>query len=196
MSARDIYLCGVGGQGIGLLSAVLAEACLAAGLPVIGADTHGLAQRGGVVSSHLRLGPHARSPLVPPQGADLVLALERLEALRALGEMLAPGGNLLYYDAVQQPIHVRLGQRAYPNPDAVLQAAALRGARVERVLLPELSDPRQQNVALLGRLAGTGWIEGLSPAGLEAALAAHVPARSLESNLAVFRRAQRAGATD
>ena len=72
----DIYMTGVGGQGIGLLAEALARAVDRAGLSVRGCDTHGLAQRGGIVSSHLRIGASAHSPLVSPGRADLVIALE------------------------------------------------------------------------------------------------------------------------
>ena len=92
MKPMDIYLCGVGGQGIGMLAEVLAQACIDAGYEVRGCDTHGLAQRHGTVSSHLRLGSDAYTPQVSPRQADLVLSLERLEALRATHSMLKPGG--------------------------------------------------------------------------------------------------------
>lgn len=191
MSRCDIYLCGVGGQGIGLLSTVLAHAAVEAGVEVHGADTHGLAQRGGTVSSHLRLGPGVHTPLVPAGGADIVIGLERLEALRGLVSMLRPGGTVLYYDAVQQPIHVRLGATPYPGPELFEAAAAERAATVHRVLLPALPDPRMQNVALLGRLAALALVPGLDAALLERTLLQVVPARVREANLTVFHTAAR-----
>jgi indolepyruvate ferredoxin oxidoreductase beta subunit len=185
----NIYLCGVGGQGIGLLAEVLGQACLAAGHPVRGCDTHGLAQRHGTVVSHLRLGPAALMPRVPAGRAHLVVGLERLEALRAVKPMLGQGGTVVYYDTVYQPIHVRMGRNRYPDTADLEQAVAARGGRLERVFFDDLADPRMQNVALLGRVVGTGVIEGLTMAAAETALAAAVPARLLDENLAVFRRA-------
>jgi indolepyruvate ferredoxin oxidoreductase beta subunit len=185
----NIYLCGVGGQGIGLLAEVLGQACLAAGHPVRGCDTHGLAQRHGTVVSHLRLGPAALVPRVPAGRAHLVVGLERLEALRAVKPMLGPGGTVVYYDTIYQPIHVRMGQHAYPGADALERAVQAKGGRLERVFFEDLADPRMQNVALLGRVVGTGVIENLPPAIAEAALSAAVPSRLLDENLAVFRRA-------
>jgi indolepyruvate ferredoxin oxidoreductase beta subunit len=96
MSLFNIYMCGVGGQGIGMLSEVLSRACLDAGHKITGCDTHGLAQRGGIVVSHLRLGDGARTPRVPDRSADLVIALERLEALRAADAMLTGNGTVIY----------------------------------------------------------------------------------------------------
>ena len=66
MKPMNIYMAGVGGQGIGLLAEVLTRACVAAGYNVRGCDTHGLAHRGGVVVSHLRIGKDLLGPRVPP----------------------------------------------------------------------------------------------------------------------------------
>ncbi|MCK4414733.1 MAG: 2-oxoacid:acceptor oxidoreductase family protein [Candidatus Eisenbacteria sp.] len=184
----NIYLCGVGGQGIGLLSTVLARACLAAGYPVRGCDTHGLAQRHGSVSSHLRLGGDAFTPLVSPGRAHLVVALERLEALRAAKRMLAPGGTLVYYDTVYQPIHVRMGQATYPTPEDLAAAVATRRAHLERVFCDDLPDSRMQNVALLGRLSGLGIIPNVTPQLFERALDDVVPERARKANRAVYRQ--------
>ena len=84
MKRFDIYMSGVGGQGIGLLSEVVIRAADHAGLPVCGVDTHGLAQRGGMVESFVRIGGEVTTPLVRRGAASLVMALERTEAMRAL----------------------------------------------------------------------------------------------------------------
>ncbi|MDH3576024.1 MAG: 2-oxoacid:acceptor oxidoreductase family protein, partial [Desulfobacteraceae bacterium] len=97
MKAFNIYLAGVGGQGIGLLSEILLRGADHAGLKVKGVDTHGLAQRGGVVVSQLRLGSRVYSPLIFQNEADLVVALEHHEALRGTNAALKDGGTLIYY---------------------------------------------------------------------------------------------------
>ena len=79
----NIYLAGVGGQGLITFATVLGEAALRAGLNVIVAETHGLSQRGGSVDVHVRLGD-VEAPLIPLGGADAVVAFEILEAFRAL----------------------------------------------------------------------------------------------------------------
>ena len=76
MKPFNIYLTGVGGQGIGLLIEILLRAADHAGFPVKGVDTHGLAQRGGIVVSQIRIGEEAHSPLIRQGEADLVVALE------------------------------------------------------------------------------------------------------------------------
>ena len=88
----DIVIVGVGGQGVILISDVLGRAAVKAGMPVRGAETHGMAQRGGSVINHTRLGCRF-SPMVPTGGADVLLALEPAEALR-FGHYLSRDGVL------------------------------------------------------------------------------------------------------
>jgi len=90
----NIHLAGVGGQGIGLLNEILLRAADHAGYNAIGVDTHGLAQRGGIVVSEIRLGETVHSPLIGNGQADLVVALERHEALRAALQFLKVGMQL------------------------------------------------------------------------------------------------------
>ncbi len=188
MKPRNIYLAGVGGQGIGLLASTLTKACLLAGYRVRSCDTHGLAQRGGTVISHLRIGDELFTPRVPPGQADIIIGLERLEALRASATMLKPSGTVLYYDAVYQPIHVRMGLAEYPAAKQLEAVVRKRGGQLERVFLEDLLDPRMQNIALLGRLAALGAIEGVTKEVLEQALRENVPPKVLEPNLAVFSK--------
>jgi len=189
--AFNIYLCGVGGQGIGLLSLALAQAAERSGLKVISCDTHGLAQRGGVVSSHIRLGADALTPLVPEGGADLVVALERLEALRGAAQYLKKGGKVIYYSAAYQPVSVRSGQAQYPSEEKVAEEIAAMGGTVLSVEPGEIPDPRMQNSALLGRLAAADLIPGLKPGLLEEVVREIVPSSALEENLKLFRSAAR-----
>jgi len=193
MKPMNIYLCGVGGQGIGLLSEVLSQACLAAGHEVRGSDTHGIAQRHGTVVSHLRLGPGPATPRVVPGQADLVVGLERLEAMRGAVKMLRQGGTVLYYDTVYQPIAVRMGQAEYPSNEALAEAVSEIGGTAARVQLDGLDDPRMQNVALIGRLVALGLIENVDEATVERALRDAVPAKALDANLAVFKQALAGG---
>jgi indolepyruvate ferredoxin oxidoreductase beta subunit len=183
----NIYMAGVGGQGIGLLAELLARAADYAGLSPRGCDTHGLAQRGGMVTSHLRLGG-AYAPLVPQGQAGLVIALERTEALRAAAEMLAPGGVLLWYDACWQALDVRSGAHPPVRADAVLAAAAARSARACKVLRKDLPDPRMQNIALVAELLRLRLVPGLGLEHAERALADLMDGPALEANLALLRK--------
>ncbi|RCK78453.1 MAG: Indolepyruvate oxidoreductase subunit IorB [Candidatus Ozemobacter sibiricus] len=189
----DIYMLGVGGQGIGLLSEALLRAFDHAGTQVRGVDTHGLAQRGGTVISHLRVGPDTHSPLVREGSADLVIALERHEALRGLQTHLRPGGQLVYYDAEWQPLPVRLGQAPRVTPEILATAAQERRARLHRVFVEDLPDPRQQNVAVMAWLIRHGVLPGLTARHLEAALADLLEGPTLARNLELFSRLVGAG---
>jgi len=188
MKSMNVYLCGVGGQGIGLLAEVLAQASLAAGYRVCGCDTHGLAQRHGTVVSHLRLGEKLFTPRVPVGRADLVVGLERLETLRGVAKMLRRGGTAVYYDTIYQPIFVRTGQAKYPTPEEMAAAVAACDGKLERVFVEDLDDPRMQNSALLGKLGAIEAIPGVTATVLEQALRAAVPKAALDANVAVFRR--------
>lgn len=191
MKPFNVFLCGVGGQGIGLLGEVLGAACRRAGHTVRGCDTHGLAQRHGVVASHLRLGESALAPRIAPGGAHLVMALERLEALRAARGMLAPGGALIYCDIVYQPIEVRSGRAPYPGASEVAAAVAERDGRVSAVLPAALAEPRLANAALLGRLAAQDLVPLVSRGLLADALAEFAPPAMRAANLAAFEQGAR-----
>ena len=93
----NIVLCGVGGQGTVLASKLLAAAAMDRGLPVKTAETIGMAQRGGSVISHVRLGEGAASPLIGKGKADLIIAFEPAEAVRQLA-YLRPAGTVVVSD--------------------------------------------------------------------------------------------------
>lgn len=186
MTTTQIYMIGVGGQGIGLLSEVLAHAGDRAGLAIRAVDTHGLAQRGGSVESFLRVGARVFSPLVAPGEADLVIALERTEALRGLTTYARRGGRLVWYETAWQPLVVRLGHERPVETDAILERAAALGVTAQPVQVPGLPDPRMQNVAVLATIAVLGGIPGLTPAHYREALEALAPPRAAAANLALF----------
>jgi indolepyruvate ferredoxin oxidoreductase beta subunit len=161
MNPCNIYLCGVGGQGIGLLCEILLRAADYAGYTAKAVDTHGLAQRGGIVVSHIRLGEIVHTPLIPERAADLVVGLERHEALRGAQTMLRDGGTLVYYDTVLQPLGVRLGTEAETSLADLDRACSIRGITVHRVVQPDLADPRMQNIAVLACIRRLSLVPGL-----------------------------------
>ena len=186
MSQFNIYMTGVGGQGIGLLSELLLRAADHAGLPVKGVDTHGLAQRGGVVVSQVRMGAGVFSPLIPAGRADLVVALERHEALRGVNTALKDGGALVFYDTVWQPLDVRLGQTD-PLPEAVLQQAiSRRHIRAVRVFDPDLADARMQNVIVLAAIDRGRLVPDIQTDHYRAAMEDLMDGTMLSRNIALF----------
>jgi indolepyruvate ferredoxin oxidoreductase, beta subunit len=187
--STNIYLAGVGGQGIGTLAEVLIRSCLEAGHRVKGVDTHGLAQRGGIVTSHLKIGDKLFTPRINPGEADMVIGLELLEAYRGAVTYLREGGTVVYYDTEYQPIHVRMGRSEYPTYEQFQALVASKQGQLIRVLIEDLPDPRMQNIALLGRVSRLGLIPGVTPEIVEANVRAVVPKAKLDENLDVFNRA-------
>ncbi|MBN1178647.1 MAG: 2-oxoacid:acceptor oxidoreductase family protein [Anaerolineae bacterium] len=124
----DIYLVGVGGQGVLTIGEILSETALRKGLPVNFYPTKGMAQRGGFVKAQLRLGRVGAGPTLPEKGADLVVAMEVSEALKAV-RFVRPGGHFVLYGHVWAPTAVMLSKEPYPALADVL--ARIRGAGAE-----------------------------------------------------------------
>lgn len=182
----SIHIVGVGGQGIGMLSETLIRAYDHAGFTVRGADTHGLAQRGGIVSSSLRIGPEVFSPLIEKGKADIVLALERTEALRSMVDLLREGGTLVYYDAYWQPLPVRLGEAEDVTTEKIREHAEARGILVLKVFDENLPDVRMQNMVLLSRALEMELLPGLKPDHVKSALTDLLPDTVLKANLSLL----------
>ncbi|BBO81375.1 indolepyruvate oxidoreductase [Desulfosarcina ovata subsp. sediminis] len=186
MNAFNIYLTGVGGQGIGLISETILRAADHAGHAVKSVDTHGLAQRGGIVVSHIRLGEKIFSPLVPDGQADLAIALERHEALRAAATMLKAKGALVYYDTVWQPLSVRLNQASETRAAEIERFSEKRGIRVVSVFQADLPDIRMQNMVVLAEICRRQLIPGIDLIHYRAAMDDLMAGAMLEKNSAVF----------
>jgi indolepyruvate ferredoxin oxidoreductase beta subunit len=123
----DIYLVGVGGQGILAIGEVITQAALQAGIPANFYPTKGMAQRGGFVKAQLRLGRKVVGPKIPEKGADLAVAMEVSEALKAV-RFIRPRGDFLLYGQVWKPTAVLLGKDPYPSLDQVLEQICAAGA--------------------------------------------------------------------
>lgn len=190
MNPFNIYLCGVGGQGIGLLCEILLRAADYAGYAAKAVDTHGLAQRGGVVVSHVRLGMMLHSPMIPERSADLVVGLERHEALRGLETALRDGGTLIYYDTVLQPLGVRLGTDTEVSRNDLEQACQGRGVTLHRVESPHLVDPRMQNIAVLARIDQLQLVPEVTTGHYLRAMDDLLAGAMLEANLQLFTAAR------
>ncbi|MBR4457952.1 MAG: indolepyruvate ferredoxin oxidoreductase subunit alpha [Clostridia bacterium] len=173
---RNIVLAGVGGQGTILASRLVAAAAMQAGLPVRTAETIGMAQRGGSVFSHLRVGEGIHAPLIGPGKADCILGFEPAEALRML-PYLKEGGTVVTGIRPIIPVTAALGGAAY-DPEAVLDELRRRTGRLvlldSDAALKELGSDRVLNVLLLGLAADTGAI-GFGKEQLRGAVRAVLP---------------------
>ncbi len=186
MKAFNIYLTGVGGQGIGLISEIILRAVDHGGHPVKSVDTHGLAQRGGIVVSQIRFGEAVFSPLISAGQADLVISLERHEALRAAGTVLKDNGNLIYYNTVWQPLSVRLNETAETTEDDIQAICRERGIRVLSVFHENLPDIRMQNMAVLSEIHRHRLIPGIELKHYRSAMADLMSGTMLETNRGLF----------
>ena len=186
MQPFNIYLCGVGGQGIGLLSEILLRASDYAGYCAKAVDTHGLAQRGGTVISQIRLGEVVHTPLIPERTADLVVALERHEALRAMQIALRDQGTLVYYDTVLQPLGVRLGRELETSTELINRACTQRGITVYEVARADTSDTRMENIIVLSQIHRHRLIPNLQMKHFLRAMEDLLTGTILEANLRLF----------
>ncbi|MBN2231381.1 MAG: indolepyruvate oxidoreductase subunit beta [Deltaproteobacteria bacterium] len=110
----NILLAGVGGQGVLLASQLLTAAALASGCDVKQSEVHGMSQRGGSVTSHVRFGEEVHAPVIEPGTADFLLGFERLETLRN-AHCVAPGGMIIYNTMRINPSTVASGVAEYPE---------------------------------------------------------------------------------
>lgn len=186
----DLFLIGVGGQGLLTIGELVAEAALALGLPVHFYPYKGMAQRGGLVKAQLRLGREAVGPNIPPGGADVVVAMEVSEALRAI-RMLRPGGEFLLFGERWLPTAVLLGKASYPATETVLERVAAAGGRTIYIspdaLPTDERGPLPANIFVLGAAIGRTGLGAVVPAAaVEEAIRRRWP-RAPERNLAAFR---------
>ena len=131
----DIYFVGVGGQGVLTIGELVAETAHRTGVPVNFYPTKGMAQRGGFVKAQLRLGRETVGPSIPEKGADLVIAMEVSEALKAI-RFIKPGGDFLLWGHVWSPTAVLLGRAYYPTLDQVRKQVQEAGGKMH-YLAPE-----------------------------------------------------------
>ncbi|MGL4370349.1 MAG: indolepyruvate oxidoreductase subunit beta [Spirochaetota bacterium] len=151
----NILLAGVGGQGVILVSTIIARAAMHAGYDVKTNEVHGMAQRGGSVLAQVRFGSRIFSPLVWEGTADLIISLERIEAIR-FSHFLAPGGLAVCSAQAIIPVTVSSGKAHYPESASedlkrifprLIYADAQQSAH-------DLGNVKAANVVLLGAAAG------------------------------------------
>lgn len=180
----SVMMAGVGGQGILLASEITAQAAQRCGLQVKTNEVHGMAQRGGSVTAHVRFGETVYSPLVSEGTARVLLALEAVEGLR-YQHFLAPDGLAIVSTQRVIPVTVSSGNMAYPEPEPLLRQAFSRLLYLDAMAEAQrLGEPRAANLVLLGYLAAE---LTLPVEAWEQAIAACVKPKALALNLQAFR---------
>lgn len=153
MTTKNIMIVGVGGQGTLLTSRILGGLATSAGFDVKLSEVHGMAQRGGSVVTFVRYGEEVQEPIVEEGQADVIIAFERLEALR-YKHFLKPEGVLIINDWRINPMPVVIGAATYPEgiieelqKDCKVQVVKAQEAAVE------LGNARVFNLVVLGAAA-------------------------------------------
>ncbi len=182
---KNIMIVGVGGQGTLLTSRVIGRAAMSAGLDVKISEVHGMAQRGGSVVTFVRFGEAVCEPVVEEGQADVIIAFERLEALR-YSHFLKKDGVLVVNDCRINPMTVIVGAKTYPEGilEGLREQHKVYSIDAQAIAL-ELGNSKVLNSVVLGYAAShigfdeQAWLKTLEST---------VPAKTIEINKAAFCR--------
>ena len=186
----DIYLVGVGGQGLLTIADIITAAAVQKGIPVNFYPTKGMAQRGGFVKAQVRLGREQVGPQIPEKGADLAIAMELSEALKAV-RYIKPGGEFLLFKHVWQPTAVMLGKAPYPSLSQLDEQVEKAGATLHIIDPAALPDHKERslpaNIVVLGAAVGRTQLRTLLEPAAVAELVAGRWKRNVEANKLAFQ---------
>jgi indolepyruvate ferredoxin oxidoreductase beta subunit len=154
METKGILLAGVGGQGILRASDILCRVFMAAGLDVKKSEVHGMAQRGGCVTSHVRYGERVHSPLAKFNDVDILVSFEKMDTLRYLDYVKESGTVIISTEEIYPPA-VNLGEAPYPtNVAETVGRSFLKSVMVDAAALAlRAGNIRAVNTVLLGALS-------------------------------------------
>lgn len=185
--SKNIVLCGVGGQGTILASKLISAAAMAQGLPVKSAETIGMAQRGGSVFSHIRMGEDAVCPMISKGTADIILGFEPGETVRML-PYLRQGGLVVVSKRAVMPVTAALAGSNYNGEEMVKYLRSV----VDRLMVVdtdkacrELGSAKIVNLLLLGAAAASGEL-GLSVEDIRQAVIDRVPQKFHQLNFSAL----------
>jgi len=201
MPAKEfsVYMSGVGGQGLVLLSNVIGYACADSGIRAITGEQHGLSQRSGSINVHMRIGEEVRSPLIPVGGADAILALEALEALRYI-EYLKPGGVVVLNSRIQHPTiettaHMKDKAVKYTSAEDVKSRIAQVTDKIAVIdaldIAKKAGNALTENMVMLGALSTLESFP-VPEESLKKSVAENVPKKAVDVNLKAFELGKQA----
>ena len=184
IDVKSILLAGVGGQGILRASDILCLVMMEAGLDVKKSEVHGMAQRGGCVTSHVRFGEKVYSPIAKKGDVDILLSFEKLETLRYL-DFMKSGGSIIINEKEIYPPSVNLGNADYPDNTIDTVKTIFKSVKVVNAttIAIKAGDIRTENTALLGVLSSC-----LQPDVLlwENVIRNSFPKKTIDANLTAF----------
>jgi indolepyruvate ferredoxin oxidoreductase beta subunit len=185
--AVNIQLAGVGGQGVLLISNIIGAACVKHGLNVLSSEVHGMAQRGGVVLSTVRIG-EVFSPMIADGEADVLLAFEPIEAARA-SEVVSKRTEVIVNIRPIVPFTVGVWGQKYPPVEEVLKGLQGRAKKVVAIdaeeLAKEAGNKVTTNIVMLGALMGRD-IVPIPVDVVRETVSLKVPKKFLDLNLKAF----------
>lgn len=180
---KNIVLCGVGGQGTVLASKLIATAAMKKGISVMSAETIGMAQRGGSVFSHIRLGEHLHSPMIAKGTADIIIGFEPAEAVRML-PYLKDNGQVIVSSHAIMPVTSTLSGADYDGKEIILYLKKV----VNNLLVVdsekachELGSSKVLNILLLGAAISSGAL-GLTEEEIQDAIKERLPEKFHDLN--------------
>lgn len=180
---KNIVLCGVGGQGTVLASKLIAAAAMKKGISVMSAETIGMAQRGGSVFSHIRLGEHLHSPMITKGTADIIIGFEPAEAVRML-PYLKDNGQVIVSSHAIMPVTSTLSGADYDEKEMILYLKKV----VNNLLVVdsekachELGSSKVLNILLLGAAISSGAL-GLTEEEIQDAIKERLPEKFHDLN--------------
>lgn len=186
---KNILLVGVGGQGTILASKILSEGLVQSGYDVKMSEIHGMSQRGGNVSTQIRFGEKVFSPIVGKGEADIIVAFEKMEALRWI-EYLKPHGKMVINDFEIPSVPILMGIAKYPEQiledlSAKAQISVFKAGEIAS----EIGNSKGMNVVLLGALIKAMNLEDIQ---WDEIIKANVKPAFVDMNLEAIRRGMEA----
>lgn len=185
--STNIVLCGVGGQGTVLASKLVAAAAMNKGMKVMSAETIGMAQKGGSVFSHLRIGDDVTSPLIGEGEADLIIGFEPSETVRML-PFLKKGGAVITSDRPVMPVTAALLGSDYKGSDMTDYLKSLDMISSLKIVdtetaVKEIGNPKAMNMVLLGAASKNGFLGSITHQDIIEAMKAKVKPEFVEMNI-------------
>lgn len=180
---KNIILCGVGGQGTVLASKLIAGAAMEKDIPVMSAETIGMAQKGGSVVSYIRLGKELYTPMIPKKGADIIIGFEPAETVRML-PFLKDGGSVIVNSCPTKPVTAVLSGSGYEGPEMIeyLKKKVVKLTVVDcNEVAEKLGSSKVVNMVLLGAALETGEIP-VTKKDIQQVMAKRVKPQFLELN--------------
>lgn len=185
----NVVIAGVGGTGVLTIAHILGSSALSAGLQIVQSELHGMSQRGGSVSTHLRMGTHVYGPTFPDGTGDLLIGMEPIETLRNI-KSVRNAGVVVFNTYEIRPLSLSILKKDYPSLDLLIQEMKRFCQNIFCVdaikIAKELGAPIVANIVLLGAAMAKGSIPIDSEIVIEE-IKSTLPERFIDLNMQAFQ---------